>query len=97
MSHALWFEKVWQIDTTPRGESYSPGDKGSKKVFDSEDQLNPLRVYIYTDAKGAEGIRFYFTSSDKGDDHQRFEFVIDDKTYSIVTLRPDPITGEAFG
>ena len=88
-----WNERVWQIDTTPRGErelTEEEKQSSSVKIFDSEKELEPLRCSMYRE-KGNGDIRFDFFSHDKGDENQSFELVINDKTHAIVKFRPWPV------
>ena len=85
----FWNEKVWQIDTTPRGEK----KRESNKFFDSGNKLSPLRVCMYTRERD---VCLDFLFSDKRDVGKSFEFIINNETHSIISPKPDPMGEEAF-
>jgi len=84
-SEGGWHERSWQISSIPE---WPREGEGHKEVFDSGDQLTPLRCLINVDSDGE--LLFFFSSSDEKDLNKKFEFIINGETHGIVTLSPRP-------
>jgi len=69
--------------------------KEVKVLWDSKQDLAPLRCIVYRERNG--DLRLDFSSTDDTHENQTFEVVVKEQTRPTVTFRRDPQTRELFG
>jgi hypothetical protein len=69
--------------------------KEVKLLWDSKQDLAPLRCIVYQERNG--DLRLDFSSKDNTHENQTFEVVVKEQTRPTVTFRRDPQTGELYG